>query len=163
MPSFGSASLARLDGVDERLQALCHLVVEDYDCSVLTGVRTRVKQEQCFDQGLSRVHWPNSFHNVVTPTEAYRLRIIARPQALAVDLAPYPIRWDTDLIKVPGGPLDREALENLRRFYHFAGYVQGRAAQMGLAILWGGDWDRDQDFADQKFMDLVHFQLVPPT
>lgn len=60
----------------------------------------------------------------------------------AVDVSPYPIIWD-----------DRE------RFYHFAGYVQGIANMLGINIRWGGDWDGDFDFKDQRFMDLVHFEL----
>ena len=48
--------------------------------------------------------------------------------ARAVDVAPYPIDW-----------------KNEKRFYHFAGYVQGVAQQMGIEIRWGGDWDSDRD------------------
>ena len=60
----------------------------------------------------------------------------------AVDVAPYPIDWeDTD------------------RFYHFAGFVQGMAAGMGIKIRWGGDWDGDHKFTDQTFHDLPHFEL----
>jgi peptidoglycan L-alanyl-D-glutamate endopeptidase CwlK len=27
-------------------------------------------------------------------------------------------------------------------------------------IRWGGDWDGDQDFRDQTFDDLAHFELI---
>jgi peptidoglycan LD-endopeptidase CwlK len=60
-----------------------------------------------------------------------------------IDVSPYPIDWD-----------------NTKRFYHFAGYVQGIADQMGIKLRWGGDWDNDFDLDDQSFMDLVHFELV---
>ena len=60
----------------------------------------------------------------------------------AVDVAPYPINW-----------ADRE------RFTYFAGYVMGIASQMGIDIIWGGDWDGDTDLADNGFDDLVHFEL----
>ena len=63
----------------------------------------------------------------------------------ALDASPYPIDWK-----------DKE------RFYHFAGYVLGVADQLGITIRWGGDWDRDKDFKDQRFQDLVHFERVPP-
>lgn len=59
-----------------------------------------------------------------------------------IDVAPWPIDWD-----------------NTKRFYHFAGYVQGCADRMGIKIRWGGDWDMDKDLDDQSFMDLVHFEL----
>ena len=60
----------------------------------------------------------------------------------AVDVAPYPINW-----------ADRE------RFTYFAGYVMGIASQMGIKLIWGGDWDGDTDLADNGFDDLVHFEL----
>lgn len=63
--------------------------------------------------------------------------------SLAVDVAPYPIDWN-----------DRG------RFYFFAGVVKGVAASKGIKIRWGGDWDGDNDFKDQTFDDLVHFELV---
>ena len=62
--------------------------------------------------------------------------------SFAVDVAPYPLDW-----------LDRE------RFTYFAGYVKGIASQMGLDVIWGGDWDNDTDLKDNGFDDLVHFEL----
>ena len=63
--------------------------------------------------------------------------------SLAIDAAPSPIDWN-----------DRE------RFFYFAGVVKGVAEEMGIKIRWGGDWDGDNDFDDQTFDDLVHFELV---
>jgi len=60
----------------------------------------------------------------------------------AVDVAPYPIDWT-----------DRD------RFHYFAGYVKGIASQMGIDVIWGGDWDDDTDLKDNGFDDLVHFEL----
>lgn len=61
----------------------------------------------------------------------------------AIDLAPYPIDWN-----------------NTKRFYYFAGMVLAIAKDMGLKVRWGGDWSMDNDLDDQKFIDLVHFELV---
>jgi len=63
--------------------------------------------------------------------------------ARAVDVIPYPIDW-TDL----------------KRMYFFGGFVMGIAKSMGINIRWGGDWDRDTEVMDNKFNDLVHFELV---
>ena len=60
----------------------------------------------------------------------------------AIDLAPYPIDWD-----------DRE------RFIYISGIVKGIAYQMGIPIIWGGDWNENQDLSDNNFDDLVHFEL----
>lgn len=63
--------------------------------------------------------------------------------SMAIDAAPYPIDW-----------------EDTKRFYLFAGIVIAVGHMMGITIRWGGDWDRDMDVNDQKFMDLVHFEIV---
>ena len=68
--------------------------------------------------------------------------------SLAADVVPWfknspHIRWE-----------DREA------FYCFGGFVLGVAAEMGLTIRWGGDWDRDEYLHDQSFFDLPHFELT---
>jgi len=38
--------------------------------------------------------------------------------------------------------------------------VFGIAHRRGIKLRWGGDWDRDLDFSDQRFYDLYHFELV---
>jgi len=63
--------------------------------------------------------------------------------SIAVDVAPYPIDWD-----------------DMERFRHFAGFVEGMATAMGIKIRSGGDWDRDHQFDDQRFIDMPHFELV---
>lgn len=63
--------------------------------------------------------------------------------SIAVDVAPYPIDWS-----------------NHDRFYLFAGFVLGVATQLGVPLRLGADWDGDGDPTDQRFLDLVHFELV---
>ena len=63
--------------------------------------------------------------------------------SLAVDVAPYPIDWS-----------------DLRRFYHFGGFVLKTAKSMNIPIRWGGDWNGNMDFKDQNFHDLPHFELI---
>jgi peptidoglycan L-alanyl-D-glutamate endopeptidase CwlK len=66
-----------------------------------------------------------------------------REPSEAFDIAPYPIDW-----------------QDAERFYHLAGIIRAVASESGLAIRWGGDWDRDFDLRDQSFMDLAHFEMV---
>jgi peptidoglycan L-alanyl-D-glutamate endopeptidase CwlK len=61
----------------------------------------------------------------------------------AVDAIAHPIDWK-----------DRE------RQTLFAGYVLGVAAQLGVKLRWGGDWNRNFQVADNAFDDLVHFELM---
>ena len=62
-----------------------------------------------------------------------------------VDVAPYPIDWN-----------------DTKRFFYFAGVVKGVGYTLGHVIRWGGDWDGDNDFTDQTFNDLVHFEYSGP-
>ena len=62
--------------------------------------------------------------------------------SIAVDVAPYPIDWS-----------DRD------RFQYFGGFVLGVAKEMGMNIRWGGDWNQDTHTKDNKFDDLVHFEI----
>ena len=62
--------------------------------------------------------------------------------SFAADVAPYPINWK-----------DRE------RFIYFGGFVKGCAYKLDIPLRWGGDWDNDTSLADNKFDDLVHFEI----
>jgi peptidoglycan LD-endopeptidase CwlK len=131
MPSFGKKSIERLKTCDPKLQELFNEVVKHYDCSVLEGHRTRERQTELFFAKPQR-------SKVQWPNSKHNTF-----PSKGIDISPYPIDWD-----------------NTKRFYHFAGYVQGIANQMGIKIRFGGDWDNDFDLDDQSFMDLVHFELV---
>ncbi len=159
MPRFGATSSARLRTCDIRLRKLFQVVVRTYDCTVIYGARARDQQAAAFREGRSKVQWPDSCHNIIAPEEAAQLGIDPRPESFAVDVGPWPLDWDTQFLKE--GLLDRVALKNLCKFYHFAGYVHATAVRLEIPIRWGGDWDRDLDFSDQTFDDLVHFELNP--
>lgn len=136
MPSFGITSKNRLDTCSIKLRLLLENVVKHYDCTILDGFRDETTQNHHYDTGQSKTKWPDSKHNV-------------RPSK-AVDAAPYPIpdKWGAEDVK------------ELVKFYEFAGIVKYEAARMGIKIRWGGDWDGDGDYTDQKFDDLVHFELA---
>lgn len=61
----------------------------------------------------------------------------------AIDVVPFPVDW-----------------ADMSRFYHFAGFVLAVAQSMGVKLRWGGDWNGDLKFRDEKFKDLPHFELV---
>lgn len=136
MPAFGRRSNANLDECHIELHILFKLVVEGFDCSVIKGQRSEEEQEAAFAAGMTKVHYPDSKHNV-------------EPLSLAADVIPYPVNWQ-----------DRD------RFYFFGGYVKGIASELYAAgkmkhrVRWGGDWDGDTDVRDQTFMDLPHFELI---
>src|SRR5574343_460890 len=102
MSHFSAISVQRLNTCDLRLQTLFWKVVADFDCSILCGHRGEAEQNEAYDNGFSKLRYPNSLHNIYP--------------SLAVDAAPF-INGQIRLH-------DREAL------CYFAGYVMGMAQSM---------------------------------
>ena len=136
MPNFSITSNDELFSCERQLQKLFNKVIQTTDCTVLEGHRGQQMQDSHFAKGISKVKWPDGKHNK-RPSEA-------------IDVTPYPIpkNWGADHWK------------DLVKFYEFAAIVRYEAAQMGIKIRWGGDWDGDGDYRDQEFDDLVHFELL---
>jgi peptidoglycan L-alanyl-D-glutamate endopeptidase CwlK len=136
MPKYSQRSLDRLSQVDPRLIHIFTNVVKYYDNTILTGHRGQEEQTAHYEANRSKVQWPNSKHN--------------KFPSLAVDAAPYPIpdNWGADHWK------------DMVHFYMFGAIVLYEAKKAGVTIRWGADWDRDGDFKDNRFNDLVHFEIV---
>ncbi len=161
MGRYSGRSLSELFTAHLDLQVLFQDIVVDFDNTVLQGKRTEEEQREGVDKGVSKTM--NSKH--VYPLDE---------ASLAVDVAPYPLRWPKlkeavkeieELIEVRAPQLEiEEAVQNyaktLARFYYFGGYVLGRADEKGIKLRWGGDWDSDREIRDQGFDDTVHFELV---
>ena len=79
MPKFSKRSSSRLETCDKRLQDIFKEVVKEFDCTVIEGHRGKEKQNKAFDEGKSKLRYPNGNHNKIPST--------------AVDVAPYPIDW----------------------------------------------------------------------
>ena len=127
MPKFSKKSRDKLMTCDARLIKLFTQIIQDYDCTILSGHRSVDEQRILVQNGASKTM--NSKH-ILQPSHA-------------VDVAPYPIKWN-----------------DLNRFYHFVGYVRGIAKSLDIKIRCGADWDGDFDLKDQNFNDLVHFELM---
>ena len=80
MPKFGRRSKEKLATCDSRLQEVFNEIIKHVDCSILEGHRGAKRQDMLFDEGKTKVKYPNGRHN-------------ADPSR-AVDVAPYPIDWD---------------------------------------------------------------------
>jgi len=79
MPKFGKRSKERLATCDERLQKVFNEVIKYVDCSVLEGNRSEERQNKLYEEGKTKVKFPNGRHN--------------RYPSLAVDVTPYPVDW----------------------------------------------------------------------
>lgn len=136
MAIFSRKSLAKLNGCHSDLIKIFEEVVVAFDCTIIEGHRGEKLQNKYYNDGKSKLKYPFGRHNAIPSN--------------AVDVAPYPIDWK-----------DRD------RFHYFAGYVMGVAYRLlneGVIknrLRWGGDWDMDTETKDNKFDDLVHFELKP--
>ena len=80
MDKFGSRSKKHLVTLDKRLQKVLNEVIKYVDCSIIEGHRSAERQDKLFEEGRTKVKYPNGRHN-------------ANPSR-AVDVVPYPIDWD---------------------------------------------------------------------
>lgn len=133
MRKWGKRSQEVYDELDPRLQRVCDRVLHEVaDISLIDGFRNKETQDKAFASGNSEVEWPNGKHN--------------KWPSLAVDFQTYP---------KPKRP---------KVLWASLGYIAGRMIQIGIeegvALRWGGDWDRDGDVTDQSFYDLFHIEIV---
>lgn len=61
----------------------------------------------------------------------------------ACDVARWPLNWDD--------------IEGHLEFGHI---VLAKAAALGIKVRWGGDWNGNGKTEDERFLDLVHFELA---
>ena len=80
MPRYSKRSKKRLASCDERLQEVFNEVIKHVDCSVLEGHRSKERQNKLYDEGRTKVKYPNGRHNISS--------------SKAVDVTPYPVDWE---------------------------------------------------------------------
>lgn len=102
------------------------------DITVIQGHRSEKEQNEAYKAGKSKLKYPKSKHN--------------SDPSRAVDIAPW-----------VGGQIP---WENEKYFYFMAGIVFTVSEDLGINIRWGGNWNSNENFDDQSFDDLVHFELV---
>ena len=128
MPAFGQKSREKLDTCHDSLVAVCELVIETYDFTVLEGHRSGNRQEELFRAGKSKLRAGQSKHN--------------HDPSLAVDVAPYPIDWnDPKRFYLLAGMMFQAAADlNIR---------------LRWGGDWDGDWQHtDQSFHDLPHFEL---------
>ncbi len=129
MPAFGSRSKASLEGIDPRLQALAHRVIEVIDFTVLEGLRSMARQRDLFDKGKSK-----------TLTSRHLV-------GMAFDFAPWPIpkNWEPKRFIMLGG------------FFMATAREMAATSHPDLVIRWGGDWRGD--FSMTTWPDYGHIEI----
>ena len=80
MPKFGKRSRERLDSCHGDLRMVFNEVIKHVDCSILEGHREKERQNQLYDEGKTKVLYPDGRHNDYPSN--------------AVDVVPYPVNWE---------------------------------------------------------------------
>jgi len=146
MPSYSANSLSKLRTCDDRIQKVFMIVISLIDNKIIFGSRTTNEQKMLFTQGRTKLDGvTKKSEHQADPPEKSR----------AIDVAPYPVKWPDET----GIGADERA-HRVKRFHVLAGLVIGIAYQMDIDLRWGGDWDGDWTYNDQKFHDLGHFELM---
>ena len=131
MPKFGKRSMERLNTCDEDLIALFQEVVKYFDCSVLEGHRGKDKQNKYFNEGKSKLKYPEGRHN--------------RKPSNAVDVVPYPVDWN-----------DREQMSYFAGFVKGVAFKMGIPIRWGGD--WNNNNDlKDNNFDDLPHFELRSF------
>lgn len=121
MPSFSKTSLERLNTCHEDIIKVCTELIKQYDFSVLCGHRSKEEQDNAFEQGNSKVRFPNSKHNT-TP-------------AKAIDIVPYPINWD-----------NLERFKEMWIRFDTIAKVLKNEGKISSIFVWGGNWASLKDY-----------------
>jgi len=139
MPKFSKQSKDILRTCHWEIQQVMNEAIGFVDFKVLRGHSSKEEQQKLFDQGFSKKKGGESKHNY--------------DPSRAIDIAPYPIVWPS-----PNLGMEKYVRETAR-WYYLAGVIQTIARKQGIILRVGLDWDQDQDFGDQTFMDLGHYEL----
>ena len=146
MPFYSNKSKAKLKTCHNLLIIIFNKVIEKYDNTIDAGTRSDSDQNKLFKEGKTKVKGGKSLHNYFP--------------SLAVDAYPYPLPDSWGEINIKNHKSLLFQIKERAKFYHFGGYVKGVADSLGIPLRCGCDWDNDNQFNDQSFDDLVHFELV---
>lgn len=129
MAKFSEFSKNNLKNAHPKLRKVLHEVIKNYDCRVLCSNRGEAEQNRLYNEGKSKLEFPDSKHN-------------AEP-SLAVDVVPYPIDWnDIDRFMHFGG--------------YVSAVADSLGIKVRWGGDWDGDFDfNDQSFIDYPHFELI--------
>lgn len=153
MYRYSTKSKENLSSCDKEVQEIFEEAIKIYDITIIEGHRNEVDQNKQFEEGDSRLKWPDSNHNEL-PSQA-------------VDAMPYKkgILWHNiyspiqELQEIANqhnieiyGVIERLKKEIDKRCenYYLAGLITGISHMKNVIIEWGGRWE--------SFFDGPHYQ-----
>jgi len=132
MPKFSDRSKRILSTVHPDLQTLFYHVVKEWDCTVVSGLRTDEEQQALYAKGRTEDGQIVTYKDGVVNKSKHQL-------GLAVDVVPYPSLYSDEKIMNDFGLYVLDVAMDLRQ----SGKIDSR-------IVWGGTWN---------WKDLPHFQI----
>ena len=121
MPEFSKTSLEKLVTVHPDLQTLFQEVIKHRDCAIVSGLRTQEEQQALYKKGR-----PNG--SIVTYRDGIKKKSLHQG-GNAVDVVPYPERWDA------------EALRDFGNFVKGIAVMLKSYGAIDKDVEWGGDWE----------------------
>lgn len=161
MLKYGNRSKQNMTGLHPDLIKVLTYVLEVYgfDHTIVSGVRSDDEQIALYSKGRNSSGAIIDKRKVVTYLDGVNKRSNHQTKAdgfgHAVDAYPYPI------------DLSKKHISTVR-YYVMSSYVKSAAIELynrgtiTHLVRWGGDWDSDNVFSDQKFNDLPHYELYKP-
>jgi peptidoglycan L-alanyl-D-glutamate endopeptidase CwlK len=156
MFTFGSKSNEQLATVDEKLQRVMRLAIQKstIDWSILEGVRTLERQYNLYAKGRTaaelraagvpaRIIAQPSEHKVTWTLKSKHFPPAGSTIGRAVDVGVAPYN--------PNAPISQ--------YVKIKEFVFAAAAELGIKIRWGGDWDQDGK-TEHGEDDFGHFELA---
>lgn len=137
MYKLGKRSRKRLKGVNPRLVAVVERAIEitEQDFAVIEGLRSLKRQKYLKRHGFS---WTLKSKHLT---------------GHAVDIAPW-------VVKNGKGIID---WNDIAKFEQLKSAMFAAAKELGVAIRWGGDWNRNGNFHDEirrGVFDGAHFEML---
>ncbi|MGL4999532.1 MAG: hypothetical protein ACRC5T_11235 [Cetobacterium sp.] len=131
MPKFSKTSQERLATCHPDLQKLFNEVIKTTDCVIVCGHRNEIEQNKAFVEKKSKLKFPKSKHNSAP--------------SMAVDVMP-----------LKDGKLD---WNDLKYTWEFVQIVKNVALKLNVDVTCGADWNKNNQYKDEKFLDMPHYQL----
>ena len=136
MYKYSQNSLDRLNTCHPDLQKILKYAIQFYDITILEGVRTKERQQQLVDSGMSKTL--DSKH--LKQPDGY---------SHAVDCAIWPVDWN-----------DRERFVLLQGFLKGVAEMMYSKGEISHKVRLGVDWDNDGNIKEHSFFDGPHIEIV---
>lgn len=135
MPMFSQESFSKLSTCHIDLQVIFFEVIKTFDCTILEGHRNQVDQDKYFEEGKTKLKWPDGKHNS-TPSNA-------------VDVAPFPVDFN-----------DKQRFYYFAGYVMGLAQKLKDEGKITHSLRFGGDWNRNTEVKDETFSDLCHYEIV---